>query len=246
MAKVKNEFDASKCGTRLGRDQHRHRGEIPCEPCRVAWNEISRARQRKARASGWKRTPNHNLICEQCGTEFATRLRSQRFCSQRCHGESKRQTYSQELVYVGPRLTRPAPQTPVTITAGPKFWSVLTEGPCAWCSERFVGFNEAAKYCSARCGKQATKYRHGRFLIAPRKRLAIYERDNWTCQICDEPVDRDADYRDPWAPTLDHITPQSHTLIPDHSPENLRTAHRWCNSIRGDLSYYTDADLRSA
>jgi hypothetical protein len=51
---------------------------------------------------------------------------------------------------------------------------------------------------------------------------------------------------DDWAPSLDHIEPQSWALIPDHSPANLRLAHRWCNSVRGDLSHYTDDDLRVA
>ena len=74
-------------------------------------------------------------------------------------------------------------------------------------------------------------------------RRAIYERDDWTCQICYEPVEPDADPLSDWFPSLDHIVPQSHQLIPDHSPEALRTAHRWCNAVRGDLTYYTDADL---
>lgn len=80
-----------------------------------------------------------------------------------------------------------------------------------------------------------------------RDRLAIYERDGWVCQLCMEPTDRDlmsTDPRNDWAPSLDHIEPQSHALIPDHSPANLRLAHRWCNSVRGDLTYYSEADLR--
>lgn len=65
-------------------------------------------------------------------------------------------------------------------------------------------------------------------------RLAIYERDGWVCQLCGLPVDREADpERSNDAPSLDHIEPRSHTLFPDHRPENLRTAHRGCNSKRG-------------
>lgn len=69
--------------------------------------------------------------------------------------------------------------------------------------------------------------------VRGRVRLAIYERDDWTCQLCREPIDREVHYLDDWAPSLDHIEPQSHALIPDHSPTNLRTAHRWCNAVRG-------------
>jgi 5-methylcytosine-specific restriction endonuclease McrA len=70
--------------------------------------------------------------------------------------------------------------------------------------------------------------------IAPKVRRSIYDRDNWTCQLCKEPIDRDAHWNDNYAPSLDHIIPQSHMLIPDHSPSNLRTSHRVCNSLRGD------------
>ncbi len=31
-------------------------------------------------------------------------------------------------------------------------------------------------------------------------------------------------------------------VVPDHSPENLRLAHRWCNAVRGDETYYS-ADI---
>lgn len=129
----------------------------------------------------------------------------------------------------------------------------FSAGRCEWCDDGFIQdlriTGILARYCSGRCRKQATKTRHrlasGRFSIARRERLAIYERDGWTCQICMEPVDPDTPSGDLWSATLDHIIPQSRSLIPDHSPENLRLAHLWCNSVRGDLSYYSDADLAS-
>lgn len=124
------------------------------------------------------------------------------------------------------------------------WWAVLVQGSCAWCDESFVQgttvLDSLPKYCSKLCGKSAAKAARGRFLISPTKRLEIYERDGWLCQlteICpypDQPIDPDL-LSDKWAPTLDHIIPQSHVLIPDHSPENLQLAHLWCNSKKGDL-----------
>lgn len=67
--------------------------------------------------------------------------------------------------------------------------------------------------------------------IMPKRRLALYERDGWVCGICDLPVDRDAHYLDDMAPSLDHIVPRS--MGGGHESENLRTAHRVCNSRRG-------------
>jgi 5-methylcytosine-specific restriction endonuclease McrA len=91
----------------------------------------------------------------------------------------------------------------------------------------------------------ATQPTSGRFRLPRNVRLAIYRRDEWTCQLCTEPVDpklMDSDPLNDWAPSLDHIDCQSWG-VRDHSPENLRLAHRWCNSVRGDETYYTAADL---
>lgn len=117
---------------------------------------------------------------------------------------------------------------------------------CAWCGSHFildakVG-GDHTTHCSARCAKFHGRAKYdrarGRFRIAPTARRAIYERDAWTCQLCGDPVDKALPPHDMWAATLDHIECQSWTLIPDHSPENLRLAHRWCNSVRSDESHY--------
>lgn len=114
---------------------------------------------------------------------------------------------------------------------------VFTAGGCAWCGEYFVA--AAGVYCSDSC-KTSAKFKRrssGKsFSVSPRVRQSIYARDKWTCQLCSHPVDKSTKHPSPWAPTLDHIEPQSAALIPDHSPSNLRLAHSWCNSARGDGS----------
>lgn len=118
------------------------------------------------------------------------------------------------------------------------------QGECRHCGEYFVRKGAASPYCSKWCNHRDRPT--GGIPVSRRERLAIYERDNWTCQLCGEPVDRQAHYLDDWAPTLDHIVPQSVALVPDHSPRNLRTAHRWCNSVRGDGTRYEEGVLRVA
>lgn len=68
--------------------------------------------------------------------------------------------------------------------------------------------------------------------IEPKARYEIYERDSWICHICAEPVDLDAHWNDNLYPSLDHIIPRSRGGSDD--PENLKTCHRICNSIRQD------------
>lgn len=101
--------------------------------------------------------------------------------------------------------------------------AVLVEPLCASCRGNRPGYN---------------------IKISRAARLAIYERDGWTCQICTEAVDPAVDPNSTWGATLDHITPKARGGSDD--PSNLRLAHRWCNSVRGDLRFHTDDDLRIA
>jgi len=59
-------------------------------------------------------------------------------------------------------------------------------------------------------------------------RQTVLERDNFICQICDLPTDPDAGITADLYPTLDHII----RVVDggDDSLDNLRTAHKWCNS----------------
>lgn len=58
----------------------------------------------------------------------------------------------------------------------------------------------------------------------------IFNRDKGRCQICFTAVNFEAEYNNRFAPTLDHIIPKA--LNGSHEPNNLRLAHRWCNSVR--------------
>lgn len=59
-------------------------------------------------------------------------------------------------------------------------------------------------------------------------RQAVLERDDFICQICDLPTDPDVGTTADQYPTLDHII-----RVVDGGGDdldNLRTAHKWCNS----------------
>lgn len=141
------------------------------------------------------------------------------------------------------RFDNPVPVRP--------WWSVIVQGPCAQCGDSFAALSTTgqALYCSKRCaaraGKGTPRRPLGRFVVSARRRRRLYERDKWICQICGDPTAREWRLGDPWAPTLDHIEPQSYTLIPDHSDGALRTAHAICNTLRG-AAIRTDAEVRAA
>lgn len=189
----------------------------------------------------------HKLTCEQCGEMWETRNPDGRFCSMSCCGLANRRPAEVKLYQgdVAPRSFLPRLH-PVRRPVRQPRPRVFVEGPCAWCGDRFTVVDQRqALYCSTRCSRAAGRAARGRFLVPPPVRQAIYDRDGWVCQLCDDPVDPELHPTDPWAATLDHIVPRSWTLVPNDSPTNLRLAHRWCNSVRGDERYYTEEVLRS-
>ena len=95
------------------------------------------------------------------------------------------------------------------------------------------GVNPSTLYNRRYRERTGTRYRmSSKDWIDPKVRVEIYERDGWVCHLCDEPVDRVADFNDDFAPSLDHLLPRSRGGSDE--PENLKTAHRLCNSIRQD------------
>lgn len=220
-------------GTARGHRRHRTLREAPCEPCRVAWNEYTRDAIARAKARGWQRAdkPPKNRECEVCGKRLTSKggaADGRSLCKP--HRDEARDRRRRALARRD-RLERLIAAS----AAGTNGTAPFFQGTCRQCGEQFIRKTSPSPFCSKRCSS-----RDRRGWISDRDREAIYERDDFTCQLCFELVDRDADYLDDWAPSLDHIEPQSAALIPDHSPENLRTAHRWCNSVRGDGRWNRD------
>lgn len=210
-----------------------------CDDCRRAQTERFRAYAARRRAAGRPVEYRRRTIgadCAHCGESFEIRVGDKRrFCSIGCANESMYGlSRSQELVHVGPIPARPKPTFKLRPIAGPR--RIFVQGCCSWCDEPFtaITLTGAAKFCSRHCRARLRSRAQGRFVVKPKRRIRIYERDAWVCQICHEPTSLEWDAEDPWSPTLDHIEPQSATLIPDHSDTNLRLVHALCNSFRGD------------
>lgn len=150
-------------------------------------------------------------VCPWCDHEFRTRKSEQgKYCSNACQN-------AYQLYKDGKNTCR---------VKCPEF------AKCPECRTRFEKKTPNHKYCSERC-KDRVHSGQREFWIARWRRIAIYERDNYTCQICFQPVEptEPGDWH-PLMPTLDHIVHQSKGG--DHSDDNLRTAHAICNSMRSD------------
>jgi hypothetical protein len=62
--------------------------------------------------------------------------------------------------------------------------------------------------------------------------IIIFERDNWICGICGEPVDMELVGKNPMAKSLDHIIPLSRGG--SHTVDNVQLAHFSCNMRKGN------------
>ena len=183
---------------------------------------------------GSDRGTTYSNTCGHCGNTYRSRRDDTTFCSQACNQRSRAGwVHSTEVtLYAAPPVTPDMQSDDGSRTT----W---VQGPCALCRSQFTSDRAGTRYCTPTCRQRARARKHGYQLL---DRIAIFARDDWTCQICGEPVDWTAEPNSDWYPTLDHITPRSHGG--NHEPENLRTAHRWCNSVRGDTRWYDDCDLR--
>jgi hypothetical protein len=123
----------------------------------------------------------------------------------------------------------------------------IHEITCEHCLKQAMVGSTKARFCNANCANAAQRgpYHNGKrnFAPKPKQRFRIYERDNWTCQLCLGPVDPDK--TDVWRASLDHIVPQSRQAVPDHSDKNLRLTHLFCNAARG-AGRFSDEWFRTA
>lgn len=60
----------------------------------------------------------------------------------------------------------------------------------------------------------------------------IFERDNWICQLCFEPIDQSLKWPDSQSKSLDHIIPVS--KMGSHTRDNVQIAHVICNLRKGN------------
>lgn len=187
-----------------------------CRPCRAAGRAPSRTRAKHGDETMYSK---QGCRCETCREGQTRRMREY---------AARRRAEGRPIDYADYRAH--------------------TSRSCEQCGAGFLArADNPGRFCSVGCandfqGGSGRAPRADRFRISDARRLAIYERDGWACQICHEPVDRAAEPTGAWFPSLDHITPRS--LGGGDDDNNLRLAHRWCNSVRGNLAHYTDADLQ--
>lgn len=215
------------------------------------WCAMCREYQRDANRKHRNKTlgPAPEMACAWCGERIpdGRARRNSRWCSDKCrytqrdHESPPRPKMTMcagrcgEMIHLG-RGSLPPGEAMCRKCRNARKAELALVAPC------FIDGCDMPTHKSCMCELHYTQWRTAgrqrrdalrggaQWILQP-DRIAIYERDQWVCQLCHEPTDRNAGKNDDLAPSLDHIVPRS--LGGTHDEDNLRTTHRICNIKRG-------------
>lgn len=115
-------------------------------------------------------------------------------------------------------------------------------GECEYCgtSTSWIGTQKRRRTCDSEVCKSRYALDRGHMrrvkirdtAIEFVSRVEIFERDEWTCQLCLRPIDRSAVWPDKGSPVIDHVLPISKGGA--HVKENIQTAHAHCNAVKSN------------
>lgn len=190
------------------------------------------AEYQRANADKWR----VERTCCVCGKAWRTQRKDAVYCSFTCRDVSK---LGDAEATQHTRTRRAMARRKATIAARGTSGGVWVMGCCIRCDSPFVcraRGGRSAQYCGRGCyQKDKASTRRVRLRGVERetvRRVRVFERDEWTCHLCGEPLSREASFPDPLYPTLDHVMPiakgGSHTMA------NVKAAHFICNSSKSD------------
>lgn len=184
---------------------------VTTETCSTACQQWARSHKGQKAAT----------TCARCGVPITGQNRLVGYCGSSCASTAARAR----------RLGRPL---------------LVRHAICAGCgndvpSSKPVG----TRFCGYTCrAKMQEHRRRAKLRNAPSEHfdpLQIFLRDNWTCHLCGEAIDRSLRGRVPMMATLDHLIPVSHPDFPGHTRANVASAHWICNTRK---NRYVGADDR--
>ena len=122
----------------------------------------------------------------------------------------------------------------------------LSMRACEKCNKLFIPRRDRQRCCSSACGdklwdalKKDRRIRKMRQVVIDKNITleGLYKRDNGLCWICGQPCDYSAEINANNYPSIDHVKPLAKGG--KHSWDNVRLAHRICNSIKSDRTIET-------
>lgn len=215
---ITDPIQCAACGSEFVREKGRHGSRY----CSTACGELARKKniENNVMASRLRAKTPQCLCCLRPFRRRSSGRNAGKYCSRECAFEARR------LRLPCARLTN---RIGASIDAKLAIWFH------AWGDDDGDPKN-------AGCRRGGHKHRCRRYgcHYEPVSTKAIFERDNWTCQICGCELLRTRDHDGPWLPlpntaTIDHIVPLSFgPSSPGHCPSNIQAACWSCNSRKGN------------
>jgi hypothetical protein len=198
--------------------------------CRICWRDVSRAQYlknrekiaanyqedrenlRAARAKRTRSSAAQRIACDQCGLTFIQSA-GRTACLPCEHGR------------------------PITHGTCSTYGRGCRCRPCTDAASANAVRNRRRRFADAGLPDDSSYARRcrqygGRYEFIDK--LAVFDRDNWICQLCDKPVDKAAQWPDPFSASLDHRVPLSKGG--DHLCENVQCSHLRCNNSKQNRS----------
>lgn len=169
-------------------------------------------------ALNWKPPEPENRCCDCQAVIARQRLRCNK-CSRR-HKREHAQQKHRSTYTPAPRIRKPCK------TCGTTIYERGYMAFCKRCHADNVASNRS-KHAAIRRQREKQAY------IERVSRRKVFERDQWTCRLCNTRLIRTVQVPHPKAATIDHIVPLSKGG--KHSYKNVQAAHFECNSAKRDL-----------
>lgn len=200
-----------------------------------------------------KKSKKHRVgICKNCGKEFEIkRIDVNTFCSRDCSFQwlKGNALANKELkkIQQEKEKTEKNKLKSFKLTEQKQKYIESHTKICIECGTRFI-----AKYGRKCCSVECRKKRNNRLQdINRRHKLKengkinwsitlkkLYKRDKGICHLCGKKVDMNLDINDNWYGSIDHVIPVSKGGT--HTWDNVKLAHRKCNSLKRDNIYVED------
>lgn len=199
-------------------------------------------------------------ICKKCGKPFEQNKRGRKkiYCSKECDRAADRD--NKRINYVGKREkvcrqcgeALPKNKTKFCSIECCRLYENIEKGAinhpeilkktCPICGKEFETWKTQKITCSEKCSKirrQRISDNSGIIIDYDISLIRLAERDGNICQICHQPIDwndktlikKRYRYGNNY-PSIDHIFPRSKGGL--HCWDNVRLAHRYCNTLKGD------------
>lgn len=190
------------------------------------YKQTQAAKESQRRYLASRRAVRVIRACLICDASIPARTdRDTRYCSPRCAAWDRHGFPSTPVPICHPSRSCPVPREHPS-----------RHGQCARCSGKFTINAPGQVYCSGICKERSRSSRRdarerGAFVsdVSPQE---VYERDQWTCHLCTESLERDAKVPHPLAPTIDHVIPLAKGGT--HELDNVKAAHFLCNAVKRD------------